>query len=89
MIRLKNDYTIQSDGSCFILMKDTKKLSKEGKVIYSNEGYYSGLSNALEGYIRKIVAKNISENDLTLKEVRKIINELKYEIKEYDGNIND
>ena len=84
MIRLKNNYQIQSDGNSYQLIYETDKTDKDGNLIYSIEGYYSSLEQCLQGYSRKVVMNKVAEQDLCLYDVLNELKELKKEIKQYD-----
>ena len=84
MIRLKNNYQIQSDGNSYQLIYETDKTDKDGNLIYSIEGYYSSLEQCLQGYSHKVVMNKVAEQDLCLYDVLNELKELKKEIKQYD-----
>lgn len=51
MVTLKHDYGIRSTKTAFILIKDTKKVNKEGESVFISKGSYSKFSQALEGVL--------------------------------------
>ena len=83
MIRLKNNYQIQSDGNSYQLVYNTDKLDKEGKQIYTTCGYYSGLEQALQAYSRRLVMDKVANEDICLYDVLNELKEIKREIKQY------
>lgn len=88
MIKLKNGYSIESDGTQYILKVEKEGVRKETKEPYtyaSVQGYYGSLDQALSGYCRHYMLDKTSEKDLMLSEVKTFIAELKEEIKAYKG----
>ena len=55
MVILKHDYGIRSTKTAFILIKDTKKVNKEGEPVFISKGSYSKFSQALEGYCSQVM----------------------------------
>lgn len=84
MVTLKHDYGIRSTKTAFILIKDTKKVNKEGEPIFISKGSYSKFSQALEGYCSEVMREYVKEYDMSLSEVKKVLESLKEEIKEFD-----
>ena len=87
MIKLQNDYFIESDGTQYILKEIVKRKKKETKEKYKAEqivGYYGELSQALNGYCRNVMMNYVKENDVCLLKVLEKIEELKKEIEAYD-----
>lgn len=93
MIKLKNGYSIESDGTQYILKVEKEGVRKEGvrketKEPYTYEsiqGYYGCLDQALSGYCKYCMLDKVNEKDLTLSEVKTLIKELHEEIKAYRG----
>lgn len=84
MVALKHDYGIRSTKTAFILIKDTKKVNKEGEPVFISKGSYSKFSQALEGYCSEVMREYVKEYDMSLSEVKKVLESLKEEIKAFD-----
>lgn len=84
MVTLKHDYGIRSTKTAFILIKDTKKVNKEGEPVFISKGSYSKFSQALEGYCSEVMREYVKEYDMSLSEVKKVLESLKKEIKAFD-----
>lgn len=84
MVTLKHDYGIRSTKTAFILIKDTKKVNKEGEPVFISKGSYSKFSQALEGYCSQVMREYTSEYDMSLSEVKKVLESLQEEIKAFD-----
>lgn len=84
MVTLKYDYGIRSTKTAFILIKDTKKVNKEGEPVFISKGSYSKFSQALEGYCSEVMREYVKEYDMNLSEVKKVLESLKEEIKAFD-----
>lgn len=86
MINLKNGYGIISDGKSYTLVQDAIQVSKNGEEteIKKQISFHSTLESALQGYSNCRMADLVSEVDMDLKDVKKAINELKEELKEYE-----
>lgn len=84
MVTLKHDYGIRSTKTAFILIKDTKKVNKEGEPVFISKGSYSKFSQALEGYCSEVMREYVKEYDMSLSEVKKVLESLKEEIKAFD-----
>ena len=89
MIKLKNDYFIESDELQYVLKR--KKISKKkdtGEEYETEEilGYYGDLEKALNGYSKKMMLKYVSSENVTLMDVLNKLKELEEEIKAYDQN---
>lgn len=86
MIRLKNLYSIVSDGKSYTLVQDAIQTSKNGeeKEIQKSISFHSTLEGALQGYSNCRMADLVSNVDLDLKQVKEAINELKEELKAYE-----
>lgn len=84
MVTLKHDYGIRSTKTAFILIKDTKKVNKEGEPVFISKGSYSKFSQALEGYCSEVMREYVKEYDMNLSEVKKVLESLKEEIKAFD-----
>lgn len=89
MIKLKNDYFIESDELQYILKR--KKISKKkdtGEEYETEEilGYYGDLEKVLNGYSKKMMLKYVSSENVTLMDVLNKLKELEEEIKAYDQN---
>ena len=84
MVTLKHDYGIRSTKTAFILIKDTKRINKEGEPVFISKGSYSKFSQALEGYCSEVMREYVKEYDMSLSEVKKVLESLKEEIKAFD-----
>lgn len=84
MVTLKHDYGIRSTKTAFILIKDTKKVNKEGEPVFISKGSYSKFSQALEGYCSEVMREYVKEYDMNLSEVKRVLESLKEEIKAFD-----
>ena len=84
MVTLKHDYGIRSTKTAFILIKDTKKVNKEEETVFISKGSYSKFSQALEGYCSEVMREYVKEYDMSLSEVKKVLESLKEEIKAFD-----
>ena len=85
MIKITDTYYLNADSNCYILCIKQDKLDKDGNVVYTNEGYYSTIEQALNGLIKREVRKFISKDDA------KSIEDLKTEIirlREYVESLN-
>ena len=87
MIRLKNDFCIDADANQFKLCKTSikhdSKTNRDEEVLVPI-GFYSNLKDALNGYMNKVLQRQIQENDCTLLDVRKKLDELYEELGKYD-----
>ena len=85
MVKLKNNYEIDSDGkNSFMLLYDTGKLDKDNKPVKLTYGYYSSFSSALRGYCNQILMDKVASNEMSLIDVKKALEELKKEIRAYE-----
>lgn len=86
MIRLQNNYTITSNGGSFALVTFVKGKDKEGNEIDVQKpiSYHTTLESALQSYSNNRMADLVSDFDMDLKDVKKAIDDLKMEIKEYE-----
>lgn len=90
MIKLKNGYFIESDGTQYILKVEKEGIRKETKEPYTYEvirGFYGCLGQALNGYYRCCLLEKVKREDLTLDEIKTLIKELHEEIKAYEGGV--
>ena len=86
MIKLKNGYSIVSDGKSYTLTQHTIRIDKDGleTEIKKQISYHSTLESALQGYSNCRMADLVSDYDMDLKFVKEAIDELKKEIKAYE-----
>lgn len=85
MVKLKNNYEIDSDGkNSFLLLYDSGRLDKDNKPVKLTYGYYSSFSSALIGYCNQILMDKVASNEMDLIDVKKALEELKQEIKVYE-----
>lgn len=82
MIKLFDDWHIDADENCFMLVQKRQK-EKDGEVKESVKlgGYYTTLAQALDGFVRLEVRKLTHEQELTLHEAVERVNELVNKIK--------
>lgn len=75
MIKLKNGYSIVSDGKSYTLVQDAIQVSKNGEEteIKKQISFHSTLESALQGYSNCRMADLVSEVDMDLKDVKKAI----------------
>ena len=83
MIELFDDWYIDADENCFMLVQKRQK-EKNGETKTSTKlgGYYSTLSQAVEGFVRLKVRKLTHEQELTLHEAVKGVKQLVSEVKD-------
>lgn len=86
MIRLQNNYAITSNGGSFAIVMFVKGKDKEGNEIDVQKpiSYHTTLESALQSYSNNRMADLVSDFDMDLKDVKKAIDDLKREIKEYE-----
>lgn len=83
MLQLKHDYFIDSDGSCLKLCRRVARHDDETnttRVVVTPIGYHTDLSTALKSYTRHVVNAHIKDNDITLRQVLDLLNELDEEV---------
>lgn len=86
MLNLKHDYFIDSDGNCLKLCKRAVRHDDEANTdreVVTLIGYHTDLSTALKSYTRHVVNEHIKDNDMTLRQVLNLLNELDEEVKGY------
>ena len=79
MIRINEDYVIDSDEISYVLKLDKHKLNSRGKPLYINIGYYTSLESALIGAKSTLIHKYIGENDYSLDEAVRMVREVSNE----------
>lgn len=86
MIKLRNGYSIVSDGKSYTLVQDAIQKSKDGDEIEIKKqiSFHSTLRGALKRYSNCVIANLVSNTDLNLKQVGQAIDKLKEEVKAYD-----
>lgn len=88
MIKLNDNYFIESDGTNFILKQKVDRVNKETKETYVSSvplGYYGGnLDQALNGYAKHVMLDYTKDNDVCLLKVLDKLEEIKQEIKAYE-----
>ena len=84
MIKLQNNYEIQSDGNSYQLVINTGKQDKDGKTVYNAQGYYSSLEQCLQAYCCKNMMNKVSKEEMSLQDVLRELQELKKEVVKYD-----
>jgi hypothetical protein len=72
MIHLTDNLYLDSSDKCFILVRDENKLTKDGKKITSNIGYYGNLSSLLTGLFNLRVRETIQ----TVSTVEELLDEI-------------
>lgn len=81
MIRVNDDYIITVDSMSYTLMRDvhrkTKRRDRSGEEVevdaFLTLGYYSNLRGAIEGAIKDMNARELSEGVHELKEALEIV----------------
>lgn len=87
MIKLQNNCFIESDGTQYTLKKVVIREKKDTKEKYEAEsaiGYYSELSQVLNGYVRFVMLDKTKSEAVSLYQVLDMLKELKEEIKAYE-----
>lgn len=87
MIRLKNDYCIDTDAYCFKLCESSIKRdpeTNEDVAALKPIGYFSSLSEALKAYKNQVLRTEIGKKDYTLHGIVDLLNRLDEEIRRYD-----
>ena len=86
MIKIDEEYLINSNEKCYTLEKigtiQDKESKNYGEEVKTIEGYYSTIESALNGYIREKTRRYISSSNINtlndlLSEIQKIDKELK------------
>lgn len=85
MLKLKNDYAIQADERNFTLIKFGTKINKEGEEVENNKviSYHASLEQALQNYLTCCLSTKVKEEDVEIKEIKSLIEEIRDEIKGY------
>lgn len=94
MVKIDDEYIINANESCYTLEKistiedtDSQNYGKEVRTI---QGYYTGIENALNGYIKVKTRKYISKDtEDSLQELLNEITNTRNYIKEKIGGINN
>ena len=68
MIKINDDWIIDSDDNCYILKEDLHKCDKNGKKRYKVKGYYSGLSEAFNALIKEDTREMFTQGSYSLVE---------------------
>lgn len=68
MIKLNNNWVIDSDGCQYILKQDTGAIDKRGEKVYRSTSYHASVEQALCKLIKMEQMNYIEENEITLKE---------------------
>ena len=79
MIKLDETYYIDSDDANFILCKQTvlgEKSKKAGECTYKNIGYFNTLNGALKSYANMLIRDKVSQTDMTLSAVLRVLKEI-------------
>lgn len=86
MIKLKNGYSIVSDGKSYTLVQDAIQKSKDGDEteIKKQISFHSTLGGALKRYSNCVIANLVSDTELDLKQAKQAIDEIEEEIKAYE-----
>lgn len=85
MIKLQHGYQIESSNGSLVLVKYGKGKNKDDEEIETKNvcGYYTNLEHTLQSYLNNVVIDAVGNFELELKDVQKIIKELKEELKQY------
>ena len=73
MIKVIDNWYIDSDGTQYILQEDSKKKTKKGEKRFKNQSYFKDLEGAFLSLKRKYEMKEIESKSLTLGEAIKEI----------------
>lgn len=87
MIKLQNNYFIDADDKQFILKQIIIREKKDTKEKYEDAdsvGYYTSLSQALKGYVNKVMLDKTRCESVSLYQVLDTLKEIKEEIKAYE-----
>lgn len=80
MIKLENNWEIDSDGMQYILHQFTGNTDKEGRKVYRDTTYHVSVEKALESLIRKKQRETVAENEMSLQEAIKCFREINEEL---------
>ena len=71
MIKLINDWELDSDGTGYVVRLNTGKVDKKGNLIYAKTKYPSTIEDGLKIVKRELLKDYIKENDVTMLELIK------------------
>lgn len=81
MLKLKNNYILDSDGRSYTLRRKTDKTNKKGNQIILTCGYYSDLETSIQGYLSRLLLDEINNRDMDAKELTTYLKELRDEVR--------
>lgn len=82
MIRLINDWELDSDGTGYVVRLNSGKVDKEGNCIYTKTKYPSTIQDGLRIVRREMLKDYIKENDVTMLELIKEMKRLNEQFEE-------
>ena len=90
MIKIDSEYFVNATESCYTLERKTtvKDVNSKnyGKEVSEIEGYYTSIDGALNGYLKVKMRQYIAkEEEITIKEAIKKIEELRIEVFKDEG----
>lgn len=71
MVKLINDWELDSDGTGYVVRLNTGKVDKDGNPIYAKTKYPSTIEDGLKIVRRELLKDYIKENDVTMLELIK------------------
>ncbi len=66
MIKVENDWVIESDGMQYILKERTYTYDKHGRELFKTPTYYHSVEDALKGYARYKQLNFVKDNDMSV-----------------------
>lgn len=82
MIKLINDWELDSDGTGYVVRLNTGKVDKKGNSIYAKTKYPSTIEDGLKIVRRELLKDYIKENDVTMFELIKEMERLNKQFEE-------
>lgn len=89
MIKVTEDYLIFADENQYILRKDLHTVDKEGKAKYSTIAYCGTIKRCLERVAEELNRKAVIENDMTVADAIKMVNNRTKEFAELMSGIKE
>lgn len=63
MIKIIDDWYLDSDDASYVLKRDTKTFDKNGKKVFTDYSYYGTLERLFESLINKLQRKEVQSCD--------------------------
>lgn len=82
MIKLINDWELDSDGTGYVVRLNTGEVDKDGNPIYAKTKYPSTIEDGLKIVRRELLKDYIKENDVTMLELIKEMKRLNEKFEE-------